>query len=333
MSIFNGKHFYNQTLKKCVAVFGTIFNNIKIVQQGVGEVRVPISYGPRKKFLARVSSDAVGAQNKSIAIKLPRMSFEITSIDFDSTSKLNKFNKRVLPVSGEAAKVNTVMQSVPYNVAMQLNILAKNQDDALQIFEQILPSFTPEYTIAVKDLEGPGTVTDVPIVLTGTSFQDDYEGDFQTRRTLIYTLDFNMKVKFAGGVSEGKIIRTVDTFFYSDTQNPTAKINNAPVNSTTLTIDNVNGIIRAGMQVFGEGIVGTPTVTSTNSIDKPTSMVISTAQNTDSANPTLLNNTILTFRFVNGEGDENVRHTVASSDEPPLDETDTITTTFGFDHG
>ena len=333
MSIFNGKHFYNQTLKKCVAVFGTIFNNIKIVQQGVGETRVPIAYGPRKKFLARIVADNVASYDKTVAIKLPRMSFEITSIDFDSTSKLNKFNKRVLPVSGETAKVNTVMQSVPYNVAMQLNILAKNQDDALQIFEQILPVFTPEYTVAIKDLEGPGTVTDVPIVLTGTSFQDDYEGDFQTRRTLIYTLDFNMKVKFAGGVSEGKVIRTVDTFFYSNIENPTAKINTAPTNSTTLTIDNVNGIIRAGMQVFGEGIEGTPTVTSTNSIDKPTSMIISTAQNTDSANPTLLDNTLLTFRFVNGEGNENVRHTVAAGDEPPLDETDTITTTFGFDHG
>ena len=108
-------------------------------------------------------------------------------------------------------------------------------------------------------------------------------------------------------------------------------MNVAPTNSTTLTIDNVNGIIRSGMQVFGKGIVGTPIVTSTNSIVKPTSIVIDTAQNTDSSAPTLLDNDILTFRFVNGE--ENVRSTVATGDEPPLDETDTITTTFGFDHG
>jgi hypothetical protein len=144
---------------------------------------------------------------------------------------------------------------------MQLSIYAKNQDDALQILEQILPTFSPEYTVAIKDMEGPGTVTDVPIVLTSTSIQDDYEGDFETRRTIIYTLDFTMKVRFAGGTSEGKLIRTVDTFFYSDTDNrATLKTNN----------------------------------------------------------PT---------------GEENVRVAVDANDEPPLDDTDTITTTFGFDHG
>ena len=335
MSIFDGKHFYNQTLKKCVAVFGTIFNNIKIVQQGVGEVRVPISYGPRKKFLARIKSDTVAAYDKSIAIKLPRMSFEITSIDFDSTSKLNKFNKRTLPISGETTKTNTVLQSVPYNISIQLNIIAKNQDDALQIFEQILPVFTPEYTVAIKDLEGPGTVTDVPIVLTGTSFEDDYEGDFQTRRTLTYTLDFSMKAKFAGGTSEGKIIRQVDVLFYSNVGDVTAKVNGTNVtNTSTIPIDNLdNGVPVAGMSVFGigldgskdsngEDIAGTPPVIQ-NVNAKQTEITINKSQS-------ITDNTILTFRFDKALGEENVRVAVASTDEPPLDETDTITTTFGF---
>jgi hypothetical protein len=248
-------------MKKAVAVFGTIFNNMRIVKQGAGETRVPIAYGPRKKFLARIQADTVAAADKSIAIKLPRLSFEITDISFDSNTKLNKFNKRVLPIEGETAKTNIVNQSVPYSIGMQLSIYAKNQDDALQILEQILPTFSPEYTVAIKDMEGPGTVTDVPIVLTSTSIQDDYEGDFETRRTIIYTLDFTMKVRFAGGTSEGKLIRTVDTFFYSDTDNrATLKTNN----------------------------------------------------------PT---------------GEENVRVAVDANDEPPLDDTDTITTTFGFDHG
>jgi hypothetical protein len=256
-----GQYFYNQTMKKTVAVFGTIFNNMRIVKQGGGETRVPIAYGPRKKFLARIQADTVAAADNSIAIKLPRLSFEITDISFDSNTKLNKFNKRVLPIEGETAKTNIVNQSVPYSIGMQLSIYAKNQDDALQILEQILPTFSPEYTVAIKDMEGPGTVTDVPIVLTSTSIQDDYEGDFETRRTIIYTLDFTMKVRFAGGTSEGKLIRTVDTFFYSDTDNrATLKTNN----------------------------------------------------------PT---------------GEENVRVAVDANDEPPLDDTDTITTTFGFDHG
>jgi hypothetical protein len=258
--MLNGEHFYNQTLKKAVAVFGTVFNNIKIVRQGTGETRVPIAYGPRKKFLARIQADTDAATEKSIAIKLPRMSFEITSIDFDTSSKLNRYNKRCMPIPGETTKTNVVNQSVPYTLSMQLNIYAKNQDDALQIFEQILPTFAPDYTIAVKDMEGPGTITDVPIVLTGTSIQDDYEGDFQTRRTLIYTLDFTMKVRFVGAVGEGKVIRTVDTFFYSDTDEPTVQ------------------------------------------------------------------------KTLDPYPDENVNKTVAATDEPGLDPTDTVTTTYGFDY-
>ena len=264
--MLNGKYFYNQTLKKCVAVFGTIFNNVKIAQQGAGETRVPIAYGPRKKFLARIESDTKAASDKSIAIKLPRMSFEITSIDFDSTTKLNKFNKRVLPSQTSSTSRSSINQSVPYNLGMQLNIFAKNQDDALQIFEQILPTFTPEYTVAIKDLEGPGTVTDVPIILNGTSFSDDYEGDFQTRRNILYTLDFNMKIRFAGAVdTSSSIIRTVDVHFFADTANQVAQRTANP-----------------------DGVEPAP-----------------------------------------GKR-ENIRATVSSSDKPPLDSTDTITTTFGF---
>lgn len=330
--MFNGKHFYNQTLKKTVAVFGTLFNNIKIVRQGTGETRVPIAYGPRQKFLARIQSDIAAATDKSIAIKLPRMSFEITDISFDTESKLNKFNKRVLPISGDETKSNIVNQSVPYNVSMQLNIYAKNQDDVLQIFEQILPTFAPEYTVAIKDMEGPGTVTDVPIVLTGTSIQDDYEGDFQTRRSIIYALDFTMKVRFAGGVSQGKIIRTVDTFFYTDIENPSAQVNNSISDTATITIDNVIGSLREGQTMTFEGMPRTSTyipptiiaVADTLTNGKPNSITVS-------SNQTIPDNTKLTF--INKTGEENVRIAVDADDEPPLDDTDTITTTFGFDHG
>jgi len=224
--MLNGQYFYNQTMKKAVAVFGTIFNNIKIVRQGGSMERVPLSYGPKAKFLARINADT----DRYIAIKLPRMAFEITSISYDTTAKLNRMNKRFFPIDGSSVKKNTVMQSVPYKLGIQLNILATNQDDALQIFEQILPSFTPEYTIAIKNMEGPDTSTDVPIVLTGVSFSDEYEGSFETRRTLIYTLDFDMRVRFAGTTSEGKIIRIVDTYYYSkllDTDDsPTIKTSN-----------------------------------------------------------------------------------------------------------
>ena len=319
--MLNGKYFYNQVVRKSVAVFGTIFNNIKIVRKNSTEEKVPIAYGPRKKFLARIQADTEAAGDRTIAIKMPRMSFEITSIDFDAASKLSKFNKRNIAISSSTTKVNTLYQSVPYTIGMQLNIFATNQDDALQIFEQILPTFTPEYTIAIKNLEGSGTVTDVPIILNSTSFSDDYEGDFETRRTLTYTLDFTMKVRFAGGTTEQDIIRTVDTFFYTDTDQPTAKINGAGSNTFTFNIDNLNGLPKVGMRVFGTGISGSPKVTAASA----TSITLSEVQ-------TLADNTALTFKFVSADGEENVRVAVGDTDEPPLDETDTITTTFGFDH-
>jgi len=207
--MLDGTHYYNQTLKKTVAVFGTVFNNLKIVRKGVGETRVPLAYGPKSKFLARIEQDS-SLEDQKLAIKLPRMSFEITSIDRNTSNALNKSNVKLFDVAGTELSKNVLKQSVPYDIGMQLNIIAKNQDDALQIFEQIVPTFVPEYTVAIKDMEGPGNSVDVPIILNSTSFEDSYEGDFTTRRTLIYTLDFVVKVRFTGRVSPNAVIRIVD---------------------------------------------------------------------------------------------------------------------------
>ena len=222
--MLDGVHFYNQTLKKSVAVFGTIFNNLKIVKTGAAETRVPLAYGPRSKFLARINQDS-NLEDQKLAIKLPRMSFEITSIDRDSSSALNKGNLKRFDIAGTELSKDTLRQSVPYRLGMQLNILAKTQDEALQIFEQILPTFVPEYTVAIKDMDGVGNSVDVPIVLTGTTIQDDYEGDFTTRRTIVYTLDFDMKIRFTGRVVSKPVIRTViaDLFNNSKTLSSAAE--------------------------------------------------------------------------------------------------------------
>jgi hypothetical protein len=213
--MLDGTHYYNQTLKKTVAVFGTVFNNLKIVRKGVGETRVPLAYGPKSKFLARIEQDS-SLEDQKLAIKLPRMSFEITSIDRNTSNALNKSNIKLFDVAGTELSKNVLKQSVPYDIGMQLNIIAKNQDDALQIFEQIIPTFVPEYTVAIKDMEGPGNSVDVPIILNSTSFEDSYEGDFTTRRTLIYTLDFVVKVRFTGRVSPNAVIRVVDINLYNN---------------------------------------------------------------------------------------------------------------------
>lgn len=215
--MLTGIHFYNQTLKKAVSVFGTIFNNIRVVKHGGVEERVPIAYGPRQKFLARIEQSS--KQDNTIAIKVPRMSFEITDLSYDTTTSLNKMNKISFPNSNSTLSRDILNQSVPYDLSIELSILSKTQDEALQIVEQILPTFTPEYTVGIHDMNGPGSSSDVPIVLNSVSLQDDYEGDFETRRTIIYTLSFTMKVRFTGAVVPKAVIRSIDANLYDISDN------------------------------------------------------------------------------------------------------------------
>jgi hypothetical protein len=213
--MLDGVHFYNHTLKKAVAVFGTVFNNLKVVRKGTSQTRVPLAYGPRSKFLARIQQDH-DLKDQKVAIKLPRMSFEITSIEHDSESMLNKTNVKLFSVPGTELSKKVLRQSVPYKLGMQLSILAKNQDDALQILEQILPTFVPEYTVSIQNMDGEGNSADAPITLLSTNIEDDYEGEFSSRRVLTYNLDFEMKVRFHGRVVQKPVIRTVVADLYND---------------------------------------------------------------------------------------------------------------------
>lgn len=208
--MFSG-HFYHGTLRKIVSVFGTLFNNLSVVRKDAAGnvtsvVRVPLAYGPRQKFLARIS-EKPDVTTDGVAIKLPRMSFEITSLTYDTISKINNSNTVIAQNSTDPFVRNSIRAGVPYRIGMQLNIIAKNQDDALQLVEQILPYFQPEYTVTVKDVEGANVKNDVPIVLVSVGFSDDYEGDFMSRRAIIYTLDFELRVRFYGNVLKQKVIK------------------------------------------------------------------------------------------------------------------------------
>ena len=208
-----GDHFYHAILRKSVAVFGTLFNDIKVVRvdsNGIvkDQQRVPLSYGPKQKFLARLDQQA-NLDDPKVALKLPRMSFEITNMAYDTTTKTSALN--TITTSTTPTTRSTIGQVTPYLVDMQLNIIAKNQDDALQIFEQIVPYFQPTYTVSVKLVDDLDKSFDVPITLTSVTIQDDYEGDMTSRRSLIYTLDFSMKVKFFGPRAEQGIVTTVST--------------------------------------------------------------------------------------------------------------------------
>ena len=208
-----GNHFYHSTMRKAVAVFGTLFNNINVVRSKadgsiISQVKVPLAYGPKQKFLSRIDQDT--GSNASMAVKLPRMGFEITSLELDSTQKLAKRNTIIESHASDATKKKTIKHQVAYNINVSLYILTKNQDDGLQVVEQILPYFQPEYNLTINPVSGFAYKQDVPIILTGVTMSDEYEGDYQTRRALIYQLDFTMKMKFFGPTGNQGVIRTVN---------------------------------------------------------------------------------------------------------------------------
>lgn len=207
-----GNHFYHSTMRKAVAVFGTIFNNINVIRTKadgsvLNQIKVPLAYGPKQKFLARL--DQSSGASASMAMKLPRMAFEITSLELDSTQKLPKRNVIVESHASDVTKKKTIKHQVAYNINMSLFIMAKNQDDGLQVVEQILPYFQPEYTVTISPVSGFDYKQDVPIILTSVNITDDYEGDFVTRRALIYQLDFTMKMKFFGPTGNQGVIREI----------------------------------------------------------------------------------------------------------------------------
>ena len=214
-----GSHFYHSTMRKAVAVFGTLFNNINVIRTKsdgsvLNQIKVPLAYGPKQKFLARLDQNT--GQDANMAIKLPRMAFEITSLELDSTQKLAKRNVITETHASDVTKKKTINHQVAYNINMSLYAIAKNQDDGLQIIEQILPYFQPEYSVTVKPISGFNYKQDVPIILTGVSISDDYEGDFITRRALIYQMDFTMKMKFFGPTGNQGVIREVNVDFNND---------------------------------------------------------------------------------------------------------------------
>ena len=214
-----GNWFYHERIRKAVAVFGSLFNNLYVVRQNsageiINQTKVPLSYAPRRDFIDRLDGMSVGEQQeRQIAIKLPRMSFEILAIQYDATRQLAKVGSRVIPAAGDTNS-KRIYNPVPYNIQFQLNVYARSQDDALQVVEQIIPYFTPQYTVTVKPLEGYDITEDTPIKLEGVVMQDDYEGAIETRRTIIYTLDFEMKLNLYQLVdNSSSIIRTAETSF------------------------------------------------------------------------------------------------------------------------
>ena len=219
-----GTYFYHEIIRKTVIAFGTLFNDVYIrhhdsAGKDIGEFKVPVSYGPRQKFLARIQQQP--ELNKAVQLTLPRMSFEMNSITYDPSRK-SGITQTFKAKDGE--KIKKVFMPVPYNLGFELNILTKLQDDSLQIVEQILPFFQPGFTLTIDLADQIGEKRDVPMVLEDISFTDDYEGNFETRRALIYTLRFTAKTYMFGPIADSTdgLIRKVQLDYYRDTNTRTA---------------------------------------------------------------------------------------------------------------
>ena len=227
-----GSTFYHETLRKCIVGFGTLFNDIHITRKDssgntIQSMKVPLAYGAKQKFLTRLREDP--SLTKSVAITLPRIGFEIGQIAYDSSRKLNKIQK-VKKAGSAGNKVDTQYMPVPYNIDFELYAMSKNSDDALQIVEQILPYFQPDYTITINDIVQMSSKRDVPIVLTGISYEDNYAGEWTERRAIIYTMSFTAKCYLYGPVISGQVVTKVQVDQYTDSSV------NAPKREQRLTV-------------------------------------------------------------------------------------------------
>ena len=215
-----GQQFYHETIRKIIVAFGTTFNNVQLVRKDnsgniTQSMKVPLAYGPKEKFLVRLRADA--DLSSKVAITVPRIGFEIQNLAYDGTRKVSRVQKfKKVNTGNNTRTLDTQFMPVPYNLDIVLYVLAKQSDDALQIVEQILPYFQPDYTITVNDMADIGIKRDVPIILNSISYEDNYEGDFDQRRALIYTMNFTCKFYLYGPVTSSNIIRTVQADQFAD---------------------------------------------------------------------------------------------------------------------
>ena len=210
--MLNNQVFYHGTIRKTIVSFGNLFSKIYIDRkQGdsvtgttIQRLQVPLAYAPKEKWIVRIDSDP-NLEGHTYTT-LPRMSFEITGYSYDASRKVGRMNQVTCIKNGTAS---STFSPVPYNLDISMYVLTKTQEDALQIIEQILPTFTPEYTLAINAVPDMNIIQDIPVILNSISVQDDYDGDFQTRRFVTHTLNFTLKLNLFGSTSAHGVVETV----------------------------------------------------------------------------------------------------------------------------
>ena len=221
-----GTHFYNEGLRKLTIAFGQLFNNIVLQNTSstgavTKRIRVPLAYAPKEKFIVRLEQQANLQSDREVSITLPRLGFEITGLSYDSSRKLNKMNKTIrVKNNEEGKKTNFNYTPVPYNINFSLYSFTATAENGLQIIEQILPFFQPEYTVTMNVVPELSLVRDIPIILNSVNYEDTYNGEFTQRRAVIYTLSFTAKTYLYGPMSNQKVIKTAQSDLGASTDSP-----------------------------------------------------------------------------------------------------------------
>lgn len=216
--------YYFGTLRKIIVAFGSLFNDINIVRFDVNgnpikTIKVPLAYGPKQKWVQRINqrNSITSTRNKTVDVgmTMPRMAFELTRIEYDPARQTNPLQKRAVTNPADSNRRLYQRNPVPYDISFNLHILVKNVDDGMQIVEQILPYFTPDYAVTIKEVPQLDVDRDVSIIYAGMSSEDSYEGSFQDMRVVTWTLQFVAKAYFYPPITDGSIIKTIYDNFYT----------------------------------------------------------------------------------------------------------------------
>src|SRR5210317_988012 len=216
-----GTYFYNESLRRMTIAFGQLFNNITVQNTNAtggvtSRIKVPLAYAPKEKFLTRLDQQS-NLDNREMAITLPRLGFEISGISYDPSRKLQRLGKFKSVNTSDAGKMYYQYNPVPYNISFNLYAFTATAEGGLQIVEQILPYFQPDYTVTINAIPNMGIKRDVPINLNSVNYEDNYDGSFTTRRAVNYTLGFTAKTYLYGPVYSAKVIKETTADLFTDT--------------------------------------------------------------------------------------------------------------------
>jgi hypothetical protein len=252
--MFENKIFYHSITRKAIIAFGVMFNNLQIRRRDasgnlVQTLRVPLAYAPKNKMLTRIAQlpDADIARQQ---VQLPRLSFEVVAFEYDGARKINNMSPTSAVVSQSQAK--RVYGPTPYNLTVNLYAYAKNQDDGLQIFEQIAPAFNPDFNVTVNYIPELNIKHDLPIILNSVAFQDDFEGEIQNRRVIIWTYTFTLKLYYYGPIERQSIIRSAVANVFNDPnlENQLTKYTQSTAPSDALPADDFDFISTTDESTF-----------------------------------------------------------------------------------